>query len=327
MKQKNIYIILIIIVVIHFIIFATEHIYILLFLNPIYIIWNVISLIYVTQNYKNSFKNIKEYEYYRNIDFKKISAVASGILMHTENTNVNTIITAIYELSEKKIIRIEWKEQKNFLKLEEHNKEKINKLLSYEKSIIRFIFENLEDTKEYSLEDILKEAEENSTKNYILKSIEKEIKNYINKTYLSKIEENLNSYLEMIGYILCILVTILEWPIALVATFNITDSICLVLVIEYLINLSIFIYYIKTKFLKPEYKEEFQKLYGLYSYMSDYSLLHEQEIKFYQLYNSYYVYAMGLGLADKFEKELGQATLNNEVRTALQFYKQNRRNI
>ena len=36
---------------------------------------------------------------------------------------------------------------------------------------------------------------------------------------------------------------------------------------------------------------------------------------------------MGLGLADKFEKELGQDTLNNEVRTALQFYLQNRRNI
>ena len=45
------------------------------------------------------------------------------------------------------------------------------------------------------------------------------------------------------------------------------------------------------------------------------------------MYNTYYLYAMGLGLADKFENELGQEVLNNEVRTALQFYLQNREDI
>ncbi len=286
---------------------------------------------YINKKYNDSFKDIQEYDYYRDTDFEKISAVASGILIHTEKPNINTIITAIYELSEKEIIKIQWKEQKNFLILKEHDKAKLDTLLPYEKSIVHFIFRSIEDTNEYCLEDILKETEENSTKNYILKDIEKEIKYYINEKYFSNIADYLKkapimSWLKL-GSMLCTIIFSLGWPFVLLSFFTLNNPLSIILIIEYLINLIIVFYYSRLRFIKPTYKEELYKLYGLYSYMSDYSLLHEQEIRFYQLYNSYYVYAMGLGLADKFEKELGQDTLNNEVRTALQFYLQNRRNI
>ena len=250
-ETRKIYIAFTILTALYFIIMISEQWYIFPFLNVIYIVWAAISIVYMKKKYDNSFKDIKEYEYYRDIDFKKISAVVSGILMHTEKVNVNTIITAIYELAEKNIIKIEWKEQKNFLRLEEHNKEEINNLLSYEKSIIKFIFKSPEDTNEYCLEDILKEAKEDSTKNYILKDIEKEIKNYINKKYTFNTTDYLNEIHNMswakIGSMLCVIILIFGLPQLLFGIFSIKDPMALTVVIEYLINLPIFIYYINGR--------------------------------------------------------------------------------
>lgn len=132
-------------------------------INALLIVLFVLSLFYINKTYKDKFKEVKEYEYYRNLDIKNISAVASGILTKKLKIDINTIITAIYELSEKNIIEIKWEDGKNTLKLKEHNKTQIDQLLSYEKSIIKFIFESPKDTKEYCIEDILKEVENDAT--------------------------------------------------------------------------------------------------------------------------------------------------------------------
>lgn len=134
-------------------------------LNMFYIPACIISFVLIKVKYNAQLKEVKDYEYYRDIDFKKINAVSSGILLGLEKVNVNTVITAIYELAEKKIVSIKYKEGKNYLKLEEHKKENINKLLTYEKEILKFIFEDIEDEKEYSLEEILENTRNNATNN------------------------------------------------------------------------------------------------------------------------------------------------------------------
>lgn len=305
--------------------------YLLVIINIIFIIFCLFSMIYIKIKYEKSLKVVQEYEYYRDIDFKKVNATISGILLNTEKININTIITAIFELSEKKIIKIKLKEGKNHITLREHNKEKIARLLPYEKKIIYFIFESNEDIKEYCLENILAEAKRDATKTYILKDIEQEIKKYANKkcyeTFGNYITEPTIPLICTICSMLCTIIFILGILPCIMGLANQIETKITILIVEYIVNLGLFIYLCKGKFLKQEYLEEVQKLAGLYKYMSDYTLLHEQELKFYQLYNTYYLYAMGLGLADKFENELGQGALNNDVRTALQFYIQNREEI
>lgn len=303
---------------------------ILIIINFVLVISCVGSLIYINKKYKDKFSEVKEYEYYRNLDIKNITAVASGVLTKKVKVDINTVITAIYELAEKNIIEIKYKDKKNLLSLKEHDKNKINSLLKYEKSIIKFIFDDPEDIKTYCLEDMLKELEENSTKRYIIQEIEKEIEEHINKKYCYSIE---NYIMNQENLLFVKLSTVMPIIILIFSALPILSSLLLfqfsnwvvdILYIEYIVNLISVIYYCKVKFIKSQYHDEIQKIHGLYAYMSDYSLLKSQEIKFYQLYDKYYLYAMGLGLADKFEKEFNQPTLDNNVRTALRFYMQNK---
>lgn len=338
-EKKHRYVIFTVCLILYFLCFIVqmnnldmgEEEYLLVIINIIYIISCGISILYIRNEYKKSLKKVNEYDYYRDIDFKNVNAVSAGILLKTANVNINTVITAIYELAEKKIVKIDWKEQKNYLTLIEHDKEKIRKLLNYEKKILHYIFKNLQDTNQYCLEDILKKAKNDATQNYILKDIEKEIKIYVNQKYYTNFADYMakNNHFNITKdcSMLCVIIfcfgifpCIMGWARGIILP-------SILLITEYIINLILVIYYSKGKLLKKRYQDEVQKLYGLYAYMSDYTILNEQELKFYQLYNTYYLYAMGLGVADKFEKELEQGTLDNEVRTVLQFYFQNKEEI
>lgn len=293
----------------------------------------IVSLIFINKKYKDKFKEVKDYDYYRSLDIKDISAVASGILTKKVKIDINTVITAIYELSEKNIIEIKYKDKKNRLLLKEHDKNKINKLLPYEQSIIKFVFDSPNDTDYYCLEDILKEIEEDATKRYIVKEIEKEIEKYINKKYYNICEEyTMNqekNFFAKLSILLTIIIAIFSAlpTLACLVTIRFSNLFINLFYIEYIINFIVVVYYCKLKFVNSKYHDEVKKIYGLYAYMSDYSLLKSQELKFYQLYNKYYVYAMGLGLADKFEKEFNQPVLDNDVRTALKFYMQNKEEL
>lgn len=308
---------------------------IIITVNLLIMISCISSFIFLHKKYKDKFKEVREYDYYSNLDIKNITAVASGILTKKTKIDINTIITAIYEIGEKNIIEIKYKDKKNFLTLKQHNKDIIDKLLNYEKSIIKFIFDSPEDTNTYCLEDILKELEVNATKRYIVKDIEREIKNYINKKYYYNIADYMknqeNLFFVKLSTMLCTIVPVLSSVFALLFLYlfvvRVVELSVILFYIGYIADFISLIYYCKVKFIKSQYHSEVQKIYGLYAYMSDYSLLKSQELKFYQLYNKYYVYAMGLGLADKFEREFNQPTLDNNVRTALQFYVQNKEEI
>ncbi len=300
-----------------------------IYVNIFCTVISMLSILCVRIKYKTSLRVVKKYDYYRDTNFKYINAVASGILTKKVKIDVNTIITAIYELATKNVVEITWKEQKNFIKLLEHDKEKIKTLLPYERSIIYFIFKGPDDAIEYALEDVFKDISKDATKNYALKAIEKDIASYIS-TFYSKFETYAESHhmnWAKITVIPPIIIFVLGIPLFIVSLFVVFRFPYNLLFIEYIVNFIVMICYLKIRFLKFEYQDEVQKLNGLYTYLSDISELNRQELKFYQLYNSYYLYAMGLGLADKFEKELEQDKLNNEVRVALQFYLQNRRDI
>ncbi len=306
---------------------------IIIILNLLIMISCISSFIFINKKYRDKFKEVKEYDYYRNLDIKNITAVASGILTKKTKIDINAIITVIYEMAEKNIIEIKYRDKKNFLSLKQHNKDIIDDLLNYEKSIIKFIFDSPEDTNKYCLEDILKELEINATKRYIVKDIEREIKDYINKKYYYNIVDYMknqeNLFFVKLSTMLCTIVTVFSALLAVIFLFAIrfANLFIILFYIGYIANLISLVYYCKVKFIKSQYHSEVQKIYGLYAYMSDYSLLKTQELKFYHLYNKYYVYAMGLGLADEFEKEFNQPTLDNNVRTALQFYVQNKEEL
>ena len=72
--------------------------YLLVVLNIVFMISCSLSWVYIKLKYKKSLKVVKEYDYYRDLDFKKVNATMSGILLNTASININTIITAIYEL-------------------------------------------------------------------------------------------------------------------------------------------------------------------------------------------------------------------------------------
>jgi len=304
-----------------------ENPYVLYLINLFTIISSFISIIVTKSNYNKILKEkeIKEYEYYRNLDFKNISPTISGILLKKEKPNINTIITTIFELCEKNIVNIEVKNTKNYITLKEHRTEEIDKLLEYEKKILYLIFDNQQDTKEYCLNDIIISVKKDATTRYAFKKIEKEIKQYINKKFYSKFSdyiENMNSLIILNLSPLAFISLVLGWfPLIFALAYT---PVLYILLIEYIIIIFLSIYYMKAKFLRKKYYEEIKKLNGLYTYMTDFTLLNEKELKFYQLYDKYYLYAMGLGLANKFENELNQNILNNNVRLAFQFYIQNK---
>lgn len=68
----------------------------------------------------------------------------------------------------------------------------------------------------------------------------------------------------------------------------------------------------KKKWLKPEYLEEVNKLYGLYNYLKDYSDINKKEIKYVKLYEKFFLYAVGMGLEDKFENEFKQGSIDTD---------------
>jgi uncharacterized membrane protein len=84
------------------------------------------------------------------------------------------------------------------------------------------------------------------------------------------------------------------------------------IIILYIIMLVLIIYMGKKKWLKPEYLEEVNKLYGLYNYLKDYSDINKKEIKYVKLYEKFFLYAVGMGLEDKFENEFKQGSIDTD---------------
>jgi len=332
-KEKLIGMMYYLILIIYFILFVLTmnginvyFIYISFLLTLVAILCIAIGFI----KYNKELKEVQEYNYYRELKFKHVNATISGVLLKKTNVNINTILTAIYELSEKNILDIQWKENKNYITLKSHNKEEIKKLLPYQRKIVYYIFNDIDDNETYCLEEILKETKENAKKAYIIEDIEKDIKIFIKEKYYTNYLEYLKKESKMIymGSSLYIPVFIfggIYLIISLLTKENIVNS--TVHFISVILSMMMFIYTLKGNFIKNTYFEEVKKLKGLYNYMSDYTLLKQEESKFYQLYDEYYVYAIGLGLADKFEKELGQVELNNKARKAIQFYFQNKEDI
>ena len=63
--------------------------WLLVIVNFIYIIISILCMKYIYKRYNENINNIYEYDYYRNINFKKVNPVVSGVLLRKENVNIN----------------------------------------------------------------------------------------------------------------------------------------------------------------------------------------------------------------------------------------------
>lgn len=190
------------------------------------------------------------------------------------------------------------------------------------------IFNGIEDETSKSLSQIVALfSSEKELKTYLkdfYKSVRKHIlKNYY-KQYMVYGSNNINTFkiLALIGLAIFSFKNLMTtsfyastvWGILNIATNSTLEANILVKIIGYIIiglmyiipifGIIYFVKLLKTYYVKKEYIDEVAKLRGLYNYINEFSLIKDKEIKHYELYEEYYLYAISMGLADKVEKEL-----------------------
>ena len=267
-------------------------IYILYIVNFIYFFTSFISVTIFLLGYKRFLRRAKEYNYYRDLKFNKINATVSGVLLKKKKIDTSTVILAVYELAEKNFIGIKEKNKKEFVYLKTNDKNKFNKLFSYDKKIVLLFFDSLNDKNEYDLEEIFNSIKRKPKKEIILTEIKEQIRLFVQ----TKFKTNFIEYLIKDVYSPFIKLVILSViPIVIFGIYPTLISDSIILMLEYIFSLILFLFILRKKFIKKEYQEEVQNLYGLYAYMIKYKGLDINDLDNNYLCNKYHLYFIGLG--------------------------------
>lgn len=264
-----------------------------------------------------------DYDYWREVKFRNITPVEAGNLLGVEKIGINTFAVILFELEKKDILNIEYVEKEFVVSLKSTNLDVINSLPYYERDIVKLLFSGTDDKSKLSSKQIVEMIKKDSTVKVYLDNIyefiEKDIDIKYYESYMNHMVDNSSKYIfELVSFsnlIMNIFISII-YIISLIAAWNI---LVVPVVITGILQLIMTKYILYSRYIKEEYIEEVKKLKGLYNYIKDFSSIEEKEIKYYELYEDYFLYAVSMGVADKFEEELEYDKLANDIKTNIKF--------
>lgn len=298
-----------------------EHnlLYIYSILMSLSIFGYLINIINVKNKLKLIYDKVPKYELWNQMDIDTINPIYAGLLLKKEKININNIISVLFMLEQKKVVSINIVGDNYYIKLNKN--QQINELDFYEYIILQLFFDNSE---EINLSDKLKEFRKNFEYKILLKRLYKEMEDNAKKEYFINIKKYIKDkwYDRYIGIII-----IYGWAWVLTGFTTQITKLSYFNLFLYILLLAMFIYSIKTKVIKPNYYERVNKVYGLYRYLKEYSLISSKEFKYVKLYEKFYVYAISLGIAKEFEEEFKQEIVDNKLvfYTQLIFSKNNKK--
>ncbi len=268
-------------------------------ISSIIIIYIVISLC----KYKIHYSKYEKFNLYRYIDFENISPLYAGELLGIKTLPLNKILIIICGLIDKNIINVRYNNDKTFISLNKDiNLETINKLEYYESWIIKMIFKSSTDSKEYEINDIINDFKKDSQK---LAFIEKELKvlnNEMHKKYYQSYYYDLeDKNVIMFSIISCYAAFRLMQFMPTLGIFLSKEMYYLFLLYIpwIIINAILFFVY----FVKDKYIVETNKLRGLYKFLTDFSNFNNLGIKYIEIYEEYYLYALSFNLTNEVIKK------------------------
>lgn len=301
-----------------------EYGYILLIaVSVITMVINVILKLREDKRYNKIINEKIDYDYWREIKFRNITPIEAGNLLGVEKIGINTFVIILFELEKKNILDIEYIGNEFVVSLKSTNLETINKLPYYERDIVKLLFSGTNDKSKLSIKQILKMIQEESKVKVYLDNIYKYIENDMDikyyENYINRMMGNSEKYMfELVAFnnlIMNVFISII-YTISLIAAWSILIVPVFAIGVLQLVMTKYILY---SRYVKEEYIDEVKKLRGLYNYIKDFSNIEEKEIKYYELYEDYFLYAVSMGIADKFEEELGYDKLSNDIKTNIKF--------
>ena len=275
-----------------------------------YVIYNIvissIIIVYIVITlckYKIHYSKYEKFNLYRYIDFENISPLYAGELIGIKTLPLNKILIIIYGLADKDIINIRYENDKTYISLKKDiNLETINRLEYYESSVIKMIFKSSTDVSEYEISDVINDLKKDKQK---LVFIEKELKSLNAKMhseyYQSFLYDLEDKNVIMFSIISCYAAIRLMQFMPTFGIFLSREMYCLFLLyIPWLIISAIlfFVYFVKDKYIV-----ETNKLRGLYKFLTDFSNFNNLGIKYIEIYEEYYLYALSFNLTNEVIKK------------------------
>ena len=269
--------------------------------------------------HKFKYDKVPKYEIWEDIETTIIDPIAIGYVTKRKKISLNNILSILLLLAEKKIVNIEILGNEYYISLK--NIEKIKDLKTYENTILRIFMGKLEKNKKVNLKERLTYLNKQYEYKILLKQLYKDIERDIKKKYfrpLSKVVERKTGIISYVIYYIisslliygCIpIIVAFKMPIILVTIINL---------ILYMILIGIYIYEQIAIIVNPNYFKELNKLYGVSKYLIEYSSISEKEMKYVKLYEKYYIYAINLNIAEKFNKEFNQRIFDSSIILNLQ---------
>jgi len=283
---------------------------------------STIGFIYVLAKYEKKFRleynNKPQYKYWRETEFKNIEPIYAGYLLGIENVNINGVIATIFLLELKKVLNIEIINNRYIISINKNlTSEEFNSLKKYEQEILKLLFESVKDKSKIDLQEQLIKFNNNYEYKVALNNmyweIEADVENKFFKCFSpEKNPISINLFGIHLGNVF------FGWLVIMFNIINVINLVTIINVVLYLIGLAIFIFAITKKFIKEEYYDEINCLYGLCSFLADQESLKEKELKEAKLYDKFMLYAIGLGIADNVEKQFNQEKLENNLYLNLQ---------
>lgn len=297
--------------------------FLIIIMSLVTILIDIILKIVENKRYKETLNMKLDYDYWRDVKFKDISPVEAGKLLGVEDIGINTFIVILFELEKKGILNIDYVDGKYFINLESTNLDDINNLPYYERSIVKLLFSGINDKSKLEINKVIEMIKNEPEKKVYLDNIYKKIKNNIDikyyTNYMNRMMENSEKYFINLIFHNNLIMNIFISIMYLCMLVPVGSVLSIPVAILSLIQVLLVIYINNAKYLKEEYVEEVRKLNGLYNYINDFSNIKEKEIKYYELYQEYFLYAVSMGIADKFEIELGYDKLANDIKTNVKF--------
>lgn len=275
-----------------------------------YVIYNIvissiiiIYLVIVLCKYKIHYSKYEKFNLYRYIDFENISPIYAGELIGIKTLPLNKILIIIYDLADKDIINIRYENDKTYISLKKDiNLETINRLEHYESSVVKMIFKSSTDVSEYEISDVINALKKDKQK---LVFIEKELKSLNakmhNEYYQLLLYDLEDKNIIMFSIVSCYAAIRLMQFIPTFGMFLVREMYYLLLL--YLPWIIISAILLLVCFVKDKYIVEVNKLRGLYKFLTDFSNFNNLGIKYIEIYEEYYLYALSFNLTDEVIKK------------------------
>lgn len=305
---------------------GTENYYIMIYLFGIPLFFTVIYVISTSIKCKIKYDKVPKYDLWMETEFKDIHPMYAGYLIGKSNIDINGVIATIFLLEDKEIFKIDIMNDEYYVSLSPKiTKEKFNELEEFEKKIVKILFKSFDDKTIVNIKEKIEEFDKQYDYKLVLDELYKEIKGQVKLDFFSNIfnieidDYNIgwNAFFSQF-FSFNVINVVFGW---LFVAFNFsipTKEYAYINLVLYLLSLFMIIFMSVSKRIKIKYLKQVNQLNGLYEYLTQYSNIKGMEIKYEKLYDKFFLYSVGMGIADKFEKEFSQGKLNNKFKLYLQ---------